>query len=434
MTLPFPKQYFQGYAGLTQGPWPLKATEIRCGVSADSGNTFLFGGGQWGAPPGTVLGAQIYAIYALPNGPVDVECQMPACDTAVEAMLVANFTSANATKICAGVANGEGWAKVYTRWDDVKCWEPSFIAQSPNGDTVHVQVRSMACYTDQVTKVTHVFAGADDSLGWGGIFSGVYSASQPGQIQWTTTPELALSDTNKLTTFPAAFTPRVMGFAVVPNGNGGTQLVATIGEQVWQRTDGGTPLWQCVYTKPVVAGEVSQSGLRAPTLSGGNLLVFPEGNDWGCIQLTPSVATQWVPETIYGLSQLQTLLPGCKPTYVIGPYNVMENATVGSETYGLIGLGIQIGPDFPADTQVYAPAPAAYFLGQSHYLVKQGSTFTLYAATQQATPTGAIRFMTVMPGGATIMAGGFDYGDQTEAVDGYGWGAYDTAANVVAGT
>ena len=60
-----------------------------------------------------------------------------------------------------------------------------------------------------------------------------------------------------------------------------------------------------------------------------------------------------------------------------------------------------------------------------------GTSVTLCAMTQQANPTGAVRFM--VPYGSTyVMAGGFDYEYCTEAAE-YGWGAYDTQNNAVTG-
>jgi hypothetical protein len=80
---------------------------------------------------------------------------------------------------------------------------------------------------------------------------------------------------------------RVMSFCTGTNTRGGTSLFATVGIQVWERTDGANPTWRLVWTKPAApAGEASQSGLGGVTKSGSNLLVFPEGTDWG-VQLYP---------------------------------------------------------------------------------------------------------------------------------------------------
>ena len=82
MTLAFPNQYFLGLSGLKQGGWDLQATELRCGATHCSGTIMLYGAGQWGArsgqgPNGEGNGAQIYAQYAPPSGPLALECQIP---------------------------------------------------------------------------------------------------------------------------------------------------------------------------------------------------------------------------------------------------------------------------------------------------------------------------------------------------------------------
>jgi hypothetical protein len=109
----------------------------------------------------------------------------------------------------------------------------------------------------------------------------------------------------------------------------------------------------------------------------------------------------------------------------------MASVKIGSTYYGLIGLGIWV-TSYPSGTPVYAPAGGPIELAQSRYLVMNGTSVTLCTMTQQANPTGAVRFM--VPFGSTyVMAGGLDYEDTTEVAE-YGWGAYDTQANAVSGT
>src|SRR5580700_5632422 len=102
MTLPFSSEYFNGAAGLTQGGWILQATELRCGMSLTYlGNTMmLYGGSQWGSPGNEGPwqqgeGAQIYAQYSPPSGPLAIECQMPLYETGVTSMVSASFPSAS---------------------------------------------------------------------------------------------------------------------------------------------------------------------------------------------------------------------------------------------------------------------------------------------------------------------------------------------------
>jgi hypothetical protein len=439
MTLPFSNQYFSGTAGVTQGGWILQATELRCGMSLTYlGNTMmLYGGSQWGSPGNEGPwqqgeGAQIYAQYSPPSGPLAIECQMPLYETGVTSMVSASFPSASIA--CTGTSNSLGYGRVWTRSNATNSWQPTTIWNNTTG--APVQVRSMLCYTDSVTGVAYLFAGSDDTNWNGGIFRATYNSGVPGYLAWGSTPELALSATNQGVTLPQGLGRRVMSFCTGTNASGGTSLFATIGIQVWQRIDGANPTWQLVWTKPVVAGENSQSGLRGMSKSGNCLLVFPEGTDWGVVQLNPAsgFAATWQ----YNLQNLQDELgTGFGVDYVIGPYNNMASVEIGTTYYGLIGLGVQLLA-YPAGTPIYSPpggggsGTGGNWLAQSYYLVRQDTeTFTLQVMAQQANPTGGVRFM--VPYGSTyVMAGGFDFEAVAEAAE-YGWGAYDTQSNAVTG-
>jgi len=431
MTLPFSNQYFSGTAGLTQGGWDLQATELRCAASYSGGTIMLYGGGQWGAPPGQGPlgqgnGGQIYGQYSPPNGPLAIECQLPLYETSVEAIVAANFGTS--WLVCAGVANTWGYGRVWTRNDATRSWQPTQIWQSTAGSTV--EVRSLFAYTDSVTGIPYLFAGSDDGSGNGGIFHASYNGNVPGCLVWNSTPELAISTTNQSVTLPQGLGVRVMSFCAGTNATGGVSLFATVGIQVWQRIDGAHPTWQLVWTKPTVSGEISQNGLRGITKSGNYLLVFPEGSNWGVVQLNP--ASSWAATWQYTIQNLQTALgTGFTVSYVTGAYNNMQWVTVNSTTYGLIGLGVQVTA-YPAGTPIYSPTGGnQYWLAQGYYLVKYGAKSTLYSIAQQANPTGAVRFM--VPFGSYVVAGGFDCENLTEPAE-YGWGAYDTQANVVSGT
>ena len=128
MTLPFSSEYFNATAGLRQGGWIFQATEFRCAICY--GSSMLYGGGQWGAPSGEGPlgegnGGQIYGQYAPPNGPLAIECQLPIYEQAVEAMVCADFNGS--LLVCAGVANTWGYARVWTRNDAVRSWQPTQI-------------------------------------------------------------------------------------------------------------------------------------------------------------------------------------------------------------------------------------------------------------------------------------------------------------------
>jgi hypothetical protein len=352
---------------------------------------------------------------------------MPLYETGVTSMVVAHFSGASIG--CAGTSNSIGYGRVWTRSDAVNSWQSTTIWNNTTGAAV--QVRSMLSYTDSVTGIAYLFAGSDDVNGGGGIFRATYNPSLPGELVWNSTPELAIASTNQGVTLPQDLGLRVMSFCTGTNASGGTSLFATIGIQVWERNDGANPTWSLVWTKPTVAGEISQSGLRGMSKLGSSLLVFPEGNHWAVIALNP--ANGWAATTEYTIQNLQAALgPGYGVFYVIGPYNGMASLQVGSTYYGLIGLGIQASA-YPAGTPIYSPAGSnGKFLAQGHYLVRDSATtFTLSTMAPQVNPTGAVRFM--VPYSTThVMAGGFDFENFTEAAE-YGWGAYDTQSNAVTG-
>jgi len=208
VTLAFPNQYFLGLSGLTQGGWDLQATELRCGATHCSGTIMLYGAGQWGAPSGQGPngegnGAQVYAQYAPPSGPLALECQMPPYEPAVEAVLNANFPSSGACKACAAVDNGLGYGRVWTREDTTNSWQPTTIWNNTTGASV--QVRSLFAYTDSQTGVSYLFAGSDDTNGLGGIFHATYNANASGNLVWDSTPELEISATNSGASFTARY-------------------------------------------------------------------------------------------------------------------------------------------------------------------------------------------------------------------------------------
>jgi hypothetical protein len=212
-TLPFPSQAYNslignGSAQYLQGAWTLQDTEIRCAVTYNTHQTLLFGGGQWGAPSSVSNGGHIYGYYnlagaaSIPTTAPAIECQMPLFDTAVDSMWNGPMTPPSSTyRNFAGVANTNGFAKVYVRNDATNSWIPTWIAQSTNAP-VDVQVRSGIIYTDSITGQTLTFCGADDGLGWGGIYSGTYStapaAADTMGISWTggptAMPEVSISE------------------------------------------------------------------------------------------------------------------------------------------------------------------------------------------------------------------------------------------------
>ena len=211
----------------------------------------------------------------------------------------------------------------------------------------------------------------------------------------------------------------------------GRPLFATVGIQVWERIDGANPTWQLVWTKPTVAGEVSQSGLRGMTANGSNLLVFPEGTDWSVVQLNPAsgFAATWQ----YNLQNLQDQLgTGFGVSYVIGPYNNMASVEIGSTWYGLIGLGIRCHVLSVRDASIFAcwqrqllsgPDPLSRYERNERYALRDD-------AAGESDCSGAVHgsvWIDLRHGRRVRLRD-----DYTEAAE-YGWGAYDTQANAVSG-
>ena len=91
--------------------------------------------------------------------------------------------------------------------------------------------------------------------------------------------------------------------------------------------------------------------------SGNCLLVFPEGTDWGVVQLNPAsgFAATWQ----YDLQNLQDELgTGFGVDYVIGPYKQLASVEIGTTYVGLIGLGVQLLAFQPERRSTRLPAAA----------------------------------------------------------------------------
>jgi hypothetical protein len=379
------------------------------------GSSVLLGSGMWEQPPGSGPnalgnGAQILAQYAPPSGPIVIEAQLPIYELAISSMVAANFASSNVWKPCAGTWNTNGNASVWVRDYCTNAWVPTTVWS--NGTGTMAQVRSLFSYTDQVTGLSYLFAGTDDSNGFGGICRGAYSAEAPGNIVWDSTPELPLSRTNQGPR-PAQLGVRVMSFAQFKDGSGNTALYATVGTELYKRIDGLNPTWNLVYAQPVAKGDVSQAGLRGLTAIGQYLYVSYEGSNWQIIQLNPNAGFAAV--TQYTIKNLTLALgAGFYADYVIGPYNGIRPVAVASTYYDLIGLTILVS-QWPSGTSIYqvtvnagpGTGNVANILGQARYLVKQGSNYTLKAMAQFSggiTPMGGVRDFVVA--GSNVIAVG----------------------------
>jgi hypothetical protein len=129
-------------------------------------------------------------------------------------------------------------------------------------------------------------AGSDDTNGNGGVFRATYNSGVPGYLVWDSTPELALSATNEGVKLPQESGPS--GYVLL-RGHERQRWDISVCHRRHSRSGNASMARSRpgnLWTNPTVAGEVSESGLRGITPTGGNLLVFPEGTDWGVVQLT----------------------------------------------------------------------------------------------------------------------------------------------------
>jgi hypothetical protein len=165
------------------------------------------------------------------------------------------------------------------------------------------------------------FAGQDD-----GIYSGVYDAVLPGEIQWATTPELNIS---RFPEMVGGHPERVMSMA---EANG--ELFATVGQKIYRRNDGHPSSWTEVWNNPIPGK--SQSGLRGMTNVNGNLWVAVEGTRSRIVRVDP---------TTYNATQ-ELDISGQHQHYLIAAYNNMCLTELNGSPMLLIG--IDGGPDRPA--------------------------------------------------------------------------------------
>ena len=182
---------------------------------------------------------------------------------------------------------GEG--VVCVRDDNANQWIKTKLLDIAPQD--QVTIRAIGLHRDKVTGIDRVFAGAYP----GGIFSGVYDPTKPGNILWENAPEF--SDFNE----------RVVGF-----GECNGELYVSIKPAIYKRVDGPTPAWEKVYEyttyegdKPSYQGGISgMRGLTAipnPKGKGEVLLMALEGFGSKIVYLDPSddnsVTTELVMDT-----------------------------------------------------------------------------------------------------------------------------------------
>ena len=167
-------------------------------------------------------------------------------------------------------------AAVCVRNDKTNQWTKIVMNAKP---AKYATIRALALHRDRVTGVDRVFAGAYP----GGVFSGVYDASFPGNIRWDKAPEFF------------DYEERVMSF-----GECNGELYVAIKPAIYKRVDGTTPSWVKVYEyelegmdrRPSIQG--GSSGMRGltaiknPKGSGEVLLMALESANGKILYLDPS--------------------------------------------------------------------------------------------------------------------------------------------------
>jgi hypothetical protein len=302
-------------------------TEMRL-LTAHAGKLYA-GNGYWEDRPGPEgrQGAQIL-VLDRPGAPWRVDHAFEERqangrwrDLAVGALAEANFaTDGSGAKLARPVSlllastwDLTGAARVFTRDDATGAWSAVTLAQDRPASNFLPQIRSFATHRDRVTGADLVFAGEMPR----GIFAGSYDPTARGRIRWRLAPELDASSVS------AAFSGlagrlRVSSFA---EANG--RLYTTVGQQIFERTDGRAPQWRLVYTnKQPGHSETGLRGLTAiPTAAGEDaLLAAVEGNVPRLLRINPTDGSE---VTELDFDDVLARAWGMRPTYVIAAYNDM---------------------------------------------------------------------------------------------------------------
>jgi hypothetical protein len=231
-------------------------TEMR--LLVPHGGRLYAGNGYWEDRPGAegIQGAQIVVLDA-PAGRWQVDHQFDERmangrprDLAVGALSEIRFATdgtgaALPRPISLLIASNwdlTGATRVFTRDDATGAWIATTLAIQERFNPMFLpQIRSFGQHRDRVTGVDLVVAGEDPH----GIFSGTYDLAALGRIHWGPAPELDLSQV------PVVGISGRNGYLRIPSfaeANG--RLYATVGQQIYERIDGGAPQWRLVYTNP----------------------------------------------------------------------------------------------------------------------------------------------------------------------------------------
>jgi poly(A) polymerase len=192
--------------------------------------------------PQTAKACQIL-VLDTPNGTWKVDHQFTRRNLRLAALRSFTFTTDGSGKairpvpmlLAAPDVTVHGTVQIFSRDDTAGTWVPTNFAEASKYSTT----RALGLHRDKTTGVDRIFAGNDQL----GIFSGVYDSRAAGRIRWEQTAELDV---------PAG--ERAMGFC---NCNGVFFCATTC--NIFMRTDGHSPSWKKVYSRPE---EIAPVGIR----------------------------------------------------------------------------------------------------------------------------------------------------------------------------
>ncbi len=178
----------------------------------------------------------------------------------------------------------DGGTEIFYRIEGDRSWKKSVLA--PAGSPGQ-QARGFFLYTDKVTKTERVFAGTGVPKGDqpGGIWSGVFD-SEFREIHWNPAPEAWDKPPDTEATLA---TIRVASFAEC-----GNTLYAAAYDCLYERQDGGAPVWKKVFQRSVPSSNVKGgTGFRGltmlddPCLRRQVLLVAQEARPFVILKIDP---------------------------------------------------------------------------------------------------------------------------------------------------
>lgn len=385
------------------------------------GGRLYAGNGYWEDQPGFEgrQGAQILVLDS-PTAPWRVDHSFSERlfngrprDLAVGALAEAVFATDAAGRplpqpvalLLASTWDLTGAARVFTRDDATGTWSALTLARDQPARDFLPQIRSFGTHRDRVTGMDLVFAGEMPR----GIFAGHYDPTAPGRIRWAARPELDAAGVS------ASFSGLTGRLRVNNFAEASGRLYAAVGQQVFERQDGPSPVWRLIYTNPHPGhSETGLRGLTAVAVPGGEaLLAAVEGNAARMVRIDPASGSE---TTELWFTPFLSRAWGMRATYTMAAYNDMTRLRVpGRGDALLLGLCAFIPRTVPI-----APGHAVYDVGYGQmesgawYLVRwPDGRYDLHRITapfpQAPVAVRSIR-ASPFPGDDSVYFAGFDAG------------------------